>query len=202
MTQELTISAALVRDLREKTGAGMMDCKKALAATAGDLEQAIEHLRKQGMAAASKRAGRETREGQVYAYIHPGGRVGVLIEVGCETDFVARTGDFQTLCRELAMQVAATEAAAVDRESLPAERVEKEREIFRAQVAAMGKPAAVSEKIVEGKIEKFFADVCLLEQAYIREPERKVKDLVTAAMAKVGENIAVRRFTKYRLGEE
>lgn len=202
MTQELTISAALVRDLREKTGAGMMDCKKALAATAGDIEQAIEYLRKQGMAAASKRAGRETREGQVYAYIHPGGRVGVLIEVGCETDFVARTGDFQTLCRELAMQVAATEAAAVDRDSLPAARVEKEREIFCAQVAAMGKPAAVTEKIVDGKLEKFFSDVCLLEQAYIRDPDRKVKDLVTAAIAKVGENIAVRRFTKYRLGEE
>ena len=202
MTQELTISAALVRDLREKTGAGMMDCNKALSATAGDIEQAIEYLRKQGMAAASKRAGRETREGQVYAYIHPGGRVGVLIEVGCETDFVARTGDFQTLCRELAMQVAATDAAAVDRESLPAARVEKEREIFRAQVAAMGKPAAVTEKIVDGKLEKFFTDVCLLEQAYIRDPDRKVKDLVTAAIAKVGENITVRRFTKYRLGEE
>jgi elongation factor Ts len=202
MTQELTVSAAQVRDLRDKTGAGMMDCKRALSATGGDMEQAIDLLRKQGIAAASKRAGRETREGTVHAYIHPGGRVGVLIEVGCETDFVARTDDFQTLCRELAMQAAATEALAVDRESIPAERVAKEREIARAQVANMGKPAAVLDKIVDGKMEKFFADVCLLEQPYIRDPERKVRDLVTAAIAKLGENITVRRFAKYRLGED
>ncbi len=197
-----TISAAQVRDLREKTGAGMMDCKKALAATGGDMEAAVEYLRKQGIAAASKRSGRETREGQVHAYIHPGGRVGVLIEVGCETDFVARTDDFQGLCRELAMQTAATEALAVERDDIPAERVAKEREIYRAQVAAMGKPAQVLEKIVDGKMEKFFSEVILLEQPYIREPERKVRDLVTAAIAKLGENITVRRFAKFRLGEE
>jgi len=202
MSQETTISAAQVRDLRDKTGAGMMDCKRALSATGGDLDQAIDFLRKQGIAAATKRAGRETREGQVYAYIHPGGRVGVLIELGCETDFVARTDDFQNLCRELAMQAAATEALAVDRDGIPAERVAKEREIVRAQVASMGKPAAVLEKIVDGKMEKFFTDVCLLDQPYIRDPERKVRDLVTAAIAKLGENITVRRFAKYRLGED
>jgi elongation factor Ts len=202
MSQETTISAAQVRDLRDKTGAGMMDCKRALSATGGDLDQAVDFLRKQGIAAASKRAGRETREGQVYAYIHPGGRVGVLIEVGCETDFVARTDDFQNLCRELAMQAAATEALAVDRDGVPVERVAKEREIIRAQVANMGKPAAVLDKIVDGKMDKFFADVCLLEQSYIREPERKVRDLVTAAIAKLGENITVRRFAKFRLGED
>jgi len=196
------ISANQVRDLREKTGAGMMDCKKALAASAGDMEQAIEYLRKQGVANAQKRSGRETKEGQVYAYIHPGGRVGVLIEVGCETDFVARTDDFMTLCRELAMQVAATDAAAVDRDGIPAERVAKEREIFGAQVEAMGKPAAVLDKIIDGKMEKFFAETVLLEQVYIRDPDRKVRDVVTGAIAKLGENITVRRFSKYRLGED
>ena len=199
---ETLISANQVRDLREKTGAGMMDCKKALAASGGDVEQAIEYLRKQGVANAQKRSGRETKEGQVYAYIHPGGRVGVLIEVGCETDFVARTDDFLTLCRELAMQVAATDVLAVDREGIPSDRAAKEREIFSAQVEAMGKPAAVLEKIIDGKMEKFFAESCLLEQIYIRDPDRKVRDVVTGAIAKLGENITVRRFTKYRLGEE
>ncbi len=197
-----TISATRVRELREKTGVGMMDCKKALAASGGDMEAAIEHLRKQGVASAAKRSGRETREGQVYAYIHPGGRVGVMIEIGCETDFVARTDDFQNFCREMAMQVAATDAVAVDRDGLAAHRVEEELAIFRAQVEAMGKPAQVTDKIVEGKMEKFYSDVVLLEQAYIRDPERKVRDLLTATIAKLGENITVRRFTKYRLGEE
>jgi elongation factor Ts len=197
-----TISATLVRELREKTGVGMMDCKKALAASGGDMEAAIEHLRKQGVASAAKRSGRETREGQVYAYIHPGGRVGVMIEIGCETDFVARTDDFQNFCREMAMQVAATDAVAVDRDGLAPNRVEEEHAIFRAQVEAMGKPAQVTDKIVEGKMEKFYSDVVLLEQSYIRDPERKVRDLLTATIAKLGENIAVRRFTKYRLGEE
>ena len=199
---ETLISAAQVRDLREKTGAGMMDCKKALATAGGDLEQAIEVLRKQGVANAQKRSGRETREGQVYAYIHPGGRVGVLIEIGCETDFVARTDDFLNLCRELAMQVAATEALAVDRDGIPAARMAKEREIFRAQVENLGKPAAVLDKIVEGKVEKFFAESCLLEQTYIRDPERTVREVDTQAIAKLGENITVRRFSKFRLGEE
>ncbi len=199
---ETLISAAQVRDLREKTGAGMMDCKKALAAAGGDLEQAIEVLRKQGVAAAQKRSGRETREGQVYSYIHPGGRVGVLIEIGCETDFVARTDDFLNLCRELAMQVAATEALAVDRDGIPPARLAKEREIFRAQVENLGTPAAVLDKIVAGKVEKFFAESCLLEQAYIRDPDRTVREVVTQAIAKLGENITVRRFTKFRLGEE
>jgi elongation factor Ts len=202
MSSDTVISAAQVRDLREKTGAGMMDCKKALSATAGDIDEAIDYLRKQGVAAASKRSGRETREGQVAAYIHPGGKIGVLIEIGCETDFVARTDDYATLCRELAMQVAASEALAVDRDSMRPEWVEKEREILKAQVAEMNKPPQVIEKIIEGKLEKFFAESCLLEQPYIRDPDRKVIDLVTEAAAKMGENISVRRFTKYRLGEE
>ncbi len=157
MTEETNVSASKVRDLRERTGAGVMDCKRALSSAGGDMEQAIEFLRKQGIASASKKAGRETREGQVHAYIHPGGRVGALIEVTCETDFVARTGDFQNLCRELAMQVAATEVTGVD-------------------------------ELVAGP--------------YIRDPGQKVGDLVTAAIAKLGENITVRRFTRYRLGEE
>lgn len=202
MKSETVISAAQVRELREKTGAGMMDCKRALEATSGNLAEAVDVLRKQGIASASKRSGRETREGQIAAYIHPGAKIGVLIEVGCETDFVARTEDFATLCRELAMQVAATEAVAVDRDSLPVERVAKEREILRAQVENMGKPPAVVDKIIDGKMEKFFAESCLLEQPTIRDPDRTVRDMVTETIAKLGENISVRRFAKYRLGED
>jgi elongation factor Ts len=202
MKSETVISAAQVRELREKTGAGMMDCKRALEATGGNVTEAIDVLRKQGIASASKRSGRETREGQVAAYIHPGGKIGVMVEVGCETDFVARTEDFATLCRELAMQVAATEALAVDRESLPPERVAKEREILRAQAESLGKPPAVLEKIIDGKLEKFFAESCLLEQPTIRDPDRTVREMVTEMIAKLGENISVRRFAKYRLGED
>jgi elongation factor Ts len=197
-----TITADLVKQLRERTGVGMMECKKALAESAGDLEKAVDALRKSGAAKAEKRAGREAREGLVEAYIHPGNRVGVLIEVNCETDFVARTPEFQELVRNLAMQVAAAGAEFVRREEVPAERVEREREIFRAQLEGQGKPAAILDKIVDGKLQKFFAEVCLLEQPYIRDDKIMVGDLVREASGKTGENIVVRRFSRFRLGLE
>jgi len=196
-----TITASQVKELRQRTGAGMMDCKRALAETGGDMEEAITMLRKAGIAAAGKRAGREANEGQVHAYIHPGGRVGVLIEVGCETDFVVRTEDFQNLCRELAMQVAATEALSVQRDEVPEDRATAEREIYLSQARETGKPEAVIEKIVDGKMDKFFKEVTLLEQASVRDPDRTVQDMVTDAIAKLGENIVVRRFVRFRLGE-
>ncbi len=198
----MTITANQVKELRQRTGAGMMDCKRALADTAGDMDEAITLLRKQGIAAASKRAGRAANEGQVVSYIHPGGRIGVLIEVGCETDFVARTEDFQNLCRELAMQVAATEALAVDRDDIPAERLAQERDIFKSQALESGKPENVVDKIVDGKIDKFYKEVVLLEQDAIRDTEKTVHDVVTEAVAKLGENIVVRRFVRFRLGED
>jgi elongation factor Ts len=196
-----TITAAQVKELRERTGAGMMDCKRALSDTDGDMDKAIEELRARGIAAAGKRAGRETKEGQVVAYIHPGGRIGVLLEVGCETDFVARTDDFQGLCRELAMQVAATEAMAVDRDSLDPEFLATERRIFMAQAAESGKPEAVAAKMVDGKLEKRMKEVVLLEQSSIRDPDQSVQELVNEAIGRIGENIVVRRFARFRLGE-
>ena len=197
----MTITASHVKDLRERTGAGMMECKKALAEANGDIEKAIEVLRKSGMARASAKAGREARQGIVHAYIHPGSQLGVLIEVDCETDFVARTDDFQTLVRHLAMQVAATNAQAVDRASLNPAFVEGERAILMEQAKATGKPEAVLTKIVEGKIEKMYEEVVLLEQPTIRDPDRKVKELLDQAIAKLGENIVVRRFAKFKIGE-
>jgi elongation factor Ts len=196
------ITADRVRQLRERTGVGMMECKKALAEAQGDLEAAVEHLRKRGVAAAEKKAGRAASEGLVHAYIHPGGRVGVLIEVNCETDFVARTDEFTGLVRNLAMQVAAAGAEYVRRDEVPAERVEKEREIYRAQMADSGKPAHVLDQIVEGKLKKFYSEVCLLEQPYIRDDKVTVEQLVKDAIAKMGENIVVRRFARYRLGQD
>jgi elongation factor Ts len=197
----MTITASHVKDLRERTGAGMMECKKALAEANGDIEKAIEVLRKSGMARASAKAGREARQGLVHAYIHPGSQLGVLIEVDCETDFVARTDDFQSLVRNLAMQVAATNAQAVDRASLNPAFVEGERAILMEQAKATGKPEAVLTKIVEGKIEKMYEEVVLLEQPTIRDPDRKVKELLDQAIAKLGENIVVRRFAKFKIGE-
>jgi elongation factor Ts len=197
----MTITATHVKDLRERTGAGMMECKKALAEANGDIEKAIAVLRKQGMARASAKAGREARQGVVHAYIHPGSQLGVLIEVDCETDFVARTDEFQGLVRSLAMQVAATNAQAVDRESLNPAFVEGERAILMEQAKATGKPEAVLTKIVEGKIEKMYEEVVLLEQPTIRDPDRKVKELLDQAIAKLGENIVVRRFAKFKIGE-
>jgi elongation factor Ts len=198
----MEITADLVRQLRERTGVGMMECKKALAETQGNLEAAIETLRKRGAAQAEKRAGRTTGEGLVEAYIHPGNRVGVLIEVNCETDFVARTDDFRDLVRNLAMQAAAAGAEWVRPEDVPAERVEKEKEIFRAQLEGSGKPAKILDQIVEGKLKKFYSETCLLEQPYIRDDKLTVADVVRQAVAKTGENIVLRRFVRYRLGQE
>jgi len=195
------VSAALVRELRDKTGAGMMDCKRALGESNGDLDKAVVYLREKGLAAAAKRATRAASEGTVGSYIHAGGKIGVLIEVNCETDFVARTPQFQTLVKELAMQVAAANPRYVVREEVPASVLDTEREIFRAQAASSGKPAAVIEKIVDGKIDKFYADVCLLEQAFIKEPQKSVRQLVTDTIAQLGENVVVRRFARFQLGE-
>ncbi len=195
------VSAARVRELRDKTGAGMMDCKRALAESAGDLEKAVVYLREKGLAAAAKRSARAASEGLVASYIHAGGKIGVLVEVNCETDFVARTPQFQNLVKDLAMQVAAANPRFVRREEVSAEVMEAERGIYRAQASGSGKPAAVLDKIVDGKIEKFFADVCLLEQPFIKEPQRTVGQLVTDAVAQLGENIVVRRFTRFQLGE-
>ena len=198
----MTVTAEQVRRLREQTGAGMMECKKALVESAGDLDRAVDALRKAGAAKAEKRGDRVASEGLVDAYIHPGNRVGVLIEVNCETDFVARTPEFADLVRNLAMQVAAAGADYVRREEVPAERVAREREIFAAQLEGQGKPAAILDKIVTGKLDKFYAEVCLLEQPYVRDDKRTVGELVTAAASKTGENIVVRRFLRFQLGQE
>jgi elongation factor Ts len=198
----MPITADQVKQLREMTGAGMMECKKALANTGGDVEKAVDALRKSGAARAEQRSGRAAKEGRVEAYIHPGSRVGVLIEVNCETDFVARTDEFGELVRNVAMQVAAAGAEFVRREEVPAERVARERDILASQVEGSGKPAAIIEKIIEGKLGKFYAEVCLLEQPYIRDDKRTVGDIVQEAASKTGENIIVRRFSRFRLGQD
>ena len=196
----MAVDAKLVKELREKTGVGMMDCKMALAECGGDLEKACDHLRKKGIASAAKKSHRSTGEGLVESYIHPGNKVGVLIEVNCETDFVARTDAFRTLVRDLAMQVAAATPLAVSPEELDQDLVAKEREILAEQAKASGKPEKIIEKMVEGRIQKYYEEVCLLEQPFVKEQERKVKDIVNEAIAKIGENIRVRRFTRFQLG--
>jgi elongation factor Ts len=198
----MTITADQVKQLRDRTGAGMMECKKALAETSGDVEKAVDVLRKSGAAKAESRSGRSAKEGRVESYIHPGNRVGVLIEVNCETDFVARTDEFGELVRNLAMQVAAAGAEFVRREEVPAERIAREREILMAQNEGTGKPAAIVEKIVEGRLAKFLAEICLLEQPYIRDDKVTIADLVQQAASKTGENIIVRRFSRFRLGQD
>lgn len=195
------VSATQVRDLREKTGAGIMDCKRALAESASDLEKAVTYLREKGLAAAAKKSSRAASEGLVGSYIHANGKIGVLVEVNCETDFVARTPQFQALVKDLSMQVAAANPRVVRREDVDPATIEAERQIYRAQAAGSGKPAAVVEKIVDGKVEKYFADVCLLEQAFIKDPQKTVAQLVTDAVASLGENIVVRRFARFQLGE-
>jgi elongation factor Ts len=198
----MAVTAIQVKELRAKTGAGMMECKKALVESAGDVSAAVDTLRKSGIAKAGSRADRRTSEGRVGTYVHPGDRVGVMIEVNCETDFVARTDDFGNLVRDLAMQVAAAGAEYVRPEEVPAERVQKEREIFRAQLLEEGKPENMVDKIVEGKLNKFYSEICLLEQAWIRDDKQKVDELVKTAASKTGENIQVRRFTRYQLGQD
>ncbi len=195
----MDINASIVRELRDKTGAGVMDCKKALAEASGDLEKAIIWLRERGIAQAAKRSGKLASEGSVGAYIHAGGKLGVLVEVNCETDFVAKTPEFQTLVKEIAMQIAAANPRWVSREDVPAEVIEQERQIYATQSA--GKPEAVVKKIVDGKLEKFYRDICLNEQAWVRDPNRTITDLLGEHVAKLGEKIEIRRFVRFQLGE-
>jgi elongation factor Ts len=200
----MAVGTDQIKELREKTGAGIMDCKAALAETQGDLEKAIDHLRKKGLAAAGKKAGRATTEGWIGSYIHAGGKIGVLVEVNCETDFVARTHDFQQLIRDLAMQVAGSipPARYVRREEVPQAVIDREKEIYAAQAREAKKPEAVVLKMVDGKLEKFYQEICLIEQPFIKDPEMKVKDLIAQKIAKLGENIQIRRFVRFQLGEE
>ena len=197
----MSISASLVKELREKTGAGFMDCKAALTECEGDAEKAVDYLRKKGLSAAAKRAGRQASEGVVGSYIHMGGKIGVIVEVNCETDFVARTDDFQELVSDLAMQVAASRPLHVRREDVPPELVEKEREIFKGQALESGKPENVVERIVEGKIEKFYQQICLEEQEFIKESGTTVLDHVKGLAGKLGENIQINRFARFEIGE-
>jgi elongation factor Ts len=199
----MATTAERVRELRDKTGAGVMDCKEALAASGEDLDKAVEFLRKKGLAAASKRAHREARDGVVSAYVHAGSKLGVLIEVNCETDFVARTEQFQELVKSLAMQVAAANPQWVSRDQVPADLLEREREIYRQQMADQKKPPQVLDKIVEGKLAKFYEESCLVDQAFIRDASGKMRvgDLVAQASAQTGEKIAVRRFVRFQVGE-
>jgi elongation factor Ts len=197
----MEISAEKVKDLRVRTGAGVMDCKAALGEAQGDFDKAVEFLRKKGLATAAKKAGRIASDGLVASYIHAGGKIGVLVEINCETDFVAKTEDFQAFVKNVAMQIAAANPQYLRREEIPADVVEKERAIYRAQALESGKPEKVVDRIVDGKLEKFYSEACLVEQAYVRDQELTVKGLVEAMIAKVGENIAIRRFCRYQLGE-
>lgn len=198
----MAITAEQVKELREKTGAGMMECKKALSEANGDVSKAVTILRERGLAAAEKKSGRQTREGLVASYIHAGGKLGVLVEVNCETDFVARTGDFQELVRDLAMQVAAANPLYVRREDVGEAELTREREIYRKQAEGTGKPEQVIAKIVEGKLNKFFAEVTLYEQPFIKDPQITIQELIKSKIAKVKENISVRRFARFKVGEE
>ena len=194
-------ASSLVKELREKTGAGILDCQKALQETGDDIEKAIDYLRQKGLAAAQKKSGRETNQGLIHAYIHMGGKIGVLIEVNCETDFVARNEDFKAFVNDLALQVAAAKPTYVKREDIPKDIVDKERAIYEGQAKEMGKPPAAWPKIVDGKLEKFYQESCLMEQAFIKDPAVMVKDLLAQKIAKIGENMNIRRFTRYQLGE-
>lgn len=195
------ITAALVKELRERTGAGMMDCKKSLSATDGDLEKAIDFLREKGLAAAAKKAGRVAAEGLVEAYIHGGGRIGVLVEVNCETDFVAKTDAFKELVKDIAMHIAATNPSYLKREEVPTAELEHEQAVLAEQARNEGKPEKIIEKMVAGRIEKYYKEVCLMEQPFVKDPDKTISDLITESIAKIGENISIRRFTRYQLGE-
>ena len=197
----MSISASLVKELRIKTGSGFMECKKALVESNGDIEKSIEYLRKKGIATAEKKSSRETSEGLIYSYIHGGGRIGVLIEINCETDFVARTEKFIQLVKEIAMQIAANNPIYISRKDAPADDIEKEKDIYRAQMEGSKKPEQIIEKIILGKLEKnFFAQKCLLEQQYIRDDKKSINDLLTEAVSSLGENIKVRRFARFERG--
>ena len=195
------ITAQMVKELRERTSAGMMDCKRALEATNGDMEKAIDELRTKGLAKAAKRAGKVASEGTVISYIHGAGRIGVLVEVNCETDFVAKTEDFKQLAYDIAMQIAAANPQYISREAVPAETLEREKEVLKAQALEEGKPEKVIEKMVEGRLEKYFKENCLLEQQFIKDTDISVQELIHEKVAKMGENISVRRFARYEVGE-
>lgn len=197
----MAISAKLVKELRDKTGAGMMDCKKALTETDGDMEKAVEYLREKGIAKAAKKSDRIAAEGVVESYIHAGGRIGVLVEVNCETDFVAKTDDFKNFVRDIAMQIAAMNPKYVRSEEIPASVVEKEREILKQQALQEGKPEHIVDKMVEGRLQKHFKDICLLDQPFVKDPDKTVDQLVKEMIAKIGENINIRRFVRYEMGE-
>lgn len=197
----MAVSASAVKELRERTGAGMLDCKKALEETDGNLEKAIELLREKGLAAAAKKGGRIATEGTVESYIHAGGRIGVLVEINCETDFVGKTDQFREFARDIAMQIAAASPRYVRREEVPADELEKEKEILRAQALAEGKPEKIVDKMVEGRINKYYEEYCLLEQSFIKDPDKTVETLLKEKISTIGENISIRRFVRYELGE-
>jgi len=192
----------LVRELRDKTGAGILDCQNALKETGSDMDKAIDLLRQRGLAAAQKKAGRETREGVIASYIHAGSKIGVLLEVNCETDFVARNDEFQALVKDIALQIAAAHPTCIQRKDVPPQQVDRETAIYQAQAKELGKPAAALEKIVQGKLEKFYQAQCLLEQSFIKDPSVTIADILTEKIAKLGENITIARFTRYQLGSE
>jgi len=198
----MAITAAQVKELREKTGAGMMDCKKALVESDGDVEKAVSYLREKGIAKAAKKAGRETNEGLIVSYIHPGSKLGTMVEISCETDFVARTDDFQQMAKDIAMHIAAGNPLALRREDLDQDVVEKEKEIFRTQALNEGKPEKIIDRIIEGKLEKFFSETCLLEQAFVKDPDQTINQLVEGMIAKLGENMSIKRYIRFRIGEE
>ena len=197
----MSIDAKTVKTLRERTGAGMMDCKKALVETDGDLEKAVDYLRKTGVAKAEKKGQRSTKEGLVFSYIHHGGKLGVLLEINCETDFVAKTEGFNNLAHNLAMQIAATSPTSISRDDMDSSLLKREKDIFIDQAKESGKPDNIIEKMVEGRVEKFYAESCLIEQQYIKDSERKVSDLLTEAVSTLGENIVINRFVRYAIGE-
>jgi len=197
----LAVSTSRIKELREKTGVGIMDCKTALKECDGDINKAIDYLRKKGIATAKKRSSRTTSQGQVMSYIHAGGKIGVLVEVNCETDSTGKNEDFASFVKDLAIQIAATSPAAIDRESIPQDILEKEREIYATQAKESGKPEKVIEKIVEGKLTKFFSEACLLEQPFVKNPDITIQDLINEMIAKTGENIVLRRFVRFQLGE-
>ncbi len=196
----MKITAQMVKELRDKTNAGMMDCKKVLGETEGDMEKAVDLLRQKGLAVAAKRADRATSEGVVECYIHGGGKLGVMVEVGCETDFVAKTDGFKEFARDIAMHIAAVNPVSVSRDEVPAEMVEREKEIYSAQALESGKPENIVEKIVTGKIEKYLSEICLMEQKYVKNPDLSIQDLLNELVAKMGENIAIKRFARFQIG--
>ena len=197
----MSVTAAQVNELRKSTGAGLMDCKKALTETGGDIEKAVDYLRKKGLAAASKKAGRVATEGLVGSYIHAGGKIGVLVEVNCETDFVAKNETFQAFVKDVAMHIAAASPQYVRREEVPAAALEREKEIYRAKARETGKPDNIIEKIIEGQINKFYAEICLLEQPYVKDPDKSVQTYLNETIAAIGENVSIRRFARFVLGE-